>query len=95
MPWVLNEDVTLQRTRLVVNSLLIVAPTVSGVLCLVLVLLCRPQCPFKFCYHIDEEERAGCFIEIVFLMSCDCKCFVTLHHSAVVWSSVCDCGKAT
>ena len=40
------------------------------VLCLVLVLLCITYCPFKFCNHLDEEDRAGCFTVIVFLMSC-------------------------
>ena len=29
-----------------------------------------------FCNHLDEEERAGCFTLIVFLMSCDCLCSV-------------------
>ena len=28
-------------------------------------------CPFEFCNHLDEEERAGCFALIIFLMSCD------------------------
>ena len=31
-------------------------------------------CPFWFCNHIDEEEKAGCFAIIVFRMSCCCKC---------------------
>ena len=29
---------------------------------------------------------------IVFLMFCDCECSVALHHCAVGWSAVCDCG---
>ena len=55
-----------------VDSLYIVATVVCGVLCLVLVLLFRTQCPFCFCNHLDEEERAGCFTLIVFPLSCDC-----------------------
>ena len=27
---------------------------------------------FQFYDHLDEEERAGCFTLIVFLMPCDC-----------------------
>ena len=26
------------------------------------------MCPFQFCNHLDEEERAGCFVLIVFLV---------------------------
>ena len=29
---------------------------------------------------------------IAFLMSFDCKCFVSLPHGAMGWSVVCDCG---
>ena len=36
------------------------------------------------------EERASCFTLIVLLMSRDCYCPVTLPHSAVGWSAVCD-----
>ena len=39
-----------------------------------------------------ERERADCFASIVFLLSCGCQCFVSLPHSAVVWSVICDCG---
>ena len=43
-----------------------------------------------FCY---DEERAGCFVFIVFWMSnCYCKCPVALPYGAVGWSAVCDCG---
>ena len=49
-------------------------------------------CPFEFCNHLDKEERAVCFVLIVFLMSCDCYCSVALPHAAVGWSAVCDCG---
>ena len=29
---------------------------------------------------------------IVFLLSCDCKCSVSIPHGVVGWSAVCDCG---
>ena len=43
-------------------------------------------------FHLDGEERAGCFTLIVFLMSCDCQCSMTLPVCAMGWSAVCDCG---
>ena len=45
------------------------------------------------CNRFDEEERAGCFALIVFLIACDCKCSVALPHNAVGWSAACDCGS--
>ena len=59
---------------------------------LVFALVCITFFPFKFCNHLDEEERAGCFAFIVFWMSCYCKCPVALPHGAVGWSAVYDCG---
>ena len=35
-------------------------------LCLVFVLLCNTKCPFYFCNHLAEEERAGCFALIAY-----------------------------
>ena len=58
---------------------------------LVFVLVCNTLCPFKFCTHLDEEERSGCFAFIVFCMSCYCKCSVALPHGAMGWPAVCDC----
>ena len=52
------------------------------------ILLCITLCPFWFCNHLEEEERAGCFVFIVLWAYCYCKCSVTLPHSAVVWSVV-------
>ena len=43
-------------------------------------------------HSFAREERADCFILIVFLLSCDCKCSVYLPHGVVGWSAVCDCG---
>ena len=42
--------------------------------------------------HSAREERADCFYLNVFLLSCDCKCSVSLPHGVVGWSAVCDCG---
>ena len=53
---------------MVVDSLFIVAPIVCGSsvfgLCFVM--------SFYLCNHLDGEKRVGCFILIVFLLSCDC-----------------------
>ena len=38
----------------------------------------------KFCNHLDGEERVGCFISSVFLMSYDSQCSVALPHGAGV-----------
>ena len=35
-----------------------------------------------------REERADCFILIVFLLSCDCKWFMFLTHIVVGWSVI-------
>ena len=35
------------------------------------------------CFQDDEEENDICFALIVFLVSCDCKCFVPLPNDAV------------
>ena len=45
-----------------------------------------------FCNQLDEVERAGCSTLFVFLMSCDCKCSVSLPHGAQGWSAVCASG---
>ena len=59
---------------------------------LVFILVFITLCPFYFCNHLDEEERACCFVFIVFQMSCYCFCFVALPHGAMGCSAVCDCG---
>ena len=59
---------------------------------LVFVLVCITLCPFKFCNHIDEKERAGCFAFVVLWMSCYCKCPIALSHGVVGWSVVSECG---
>ena len=49
----------------------------------VFVMLCITLCPFWFCNHLEEEERAGCFGFIVLQVSRYCKCPVTLPYGAV------------
>ena len=54
--------------------------------------VCITLCPFFFCNHLDEEDKAGCFGIIVVHMYCYYKCSVALPHGALGWSAVCDCG---
>ena len=58
----------------------------------VFVLFCITVCPFLFCNHHKEKEKACCFAIIVLQMYCHYKCSVALPHGAVGWSVVCDCG---
>ena len=68
--------------------LLTVAP-IKG-FCVCSMFCCAFLC-FLFCNYHDGEERAGCFILFVFLMSCFCYCSVALPHGAMGLSAVCDC----
>ena len=45
------------------------SPIVCWDCVLVRVLVCISLCPLGFRNHLDEEERAGCFALIVFIMS--------------------------
>ena len=65
----------------------IVAPVV-GVLCLFLFYYAILSVISSFCNHLDGEKRVDCFTLTVFLMSCDCYCFVALPHGAVGRSAV-------
>ena len=53
---------------------------------------------YLFCYVLNcvhssfAIKKAGCFAIIVLQMHFYYKCSVTLSHSAVGWSAVCDCG---
>ena len=54
----------------------------------IFILLCITLCPFKFCNHLEEEEKACCFAIIVLQMYCYCKCSVVLPQGVVGWSAV-------
>ena len=69
-----------------------VLPIICGSSVFVFVLLSITLCPFFFCNHLEEEEKAGCFAIIVLQMYCYYKCSVALPHGAVGWSAVCNCG---
>ena len=43
-------------------------------------------------YQTVRCSTAGCFTFVVFWISCRCYCSLTLPHSAVGWSEVCDSG---
>ena len=58
----------------------------------VFVLLCITLCPFKFCNHLEEEEKGGCFDIIVLQIHCCCRCSVAIPYTAVGWSAVNGCG---
>ena len=58
----------------------------------VFLLLCITFCPFKFCNHLKEGEKAGCFAIIVLQMYCYYKCSMALPHDAVGWSALLDRG---
>ena len=62
----------------VVDSLFIVTPLVGVYNCSMV------------CNHLDGEERTGCFVWFVLLVSRDC--CVTLSRGAMSLSAVCDCG---
>ena len=55
-------------------------------------LLCITLCPFLFCNHLGEEEKAGCLAFMVLQMSFYCKCSVALPYDSMGWSAVCDYG---
>ena len=57
---------------------------------IVLCFVVRYLASILFCNHLDEEERAGFFVLVVFLVSHDC--CVALTHDAMGLSAVCDCG---
>ena len=59
---------------------------------LVFLLLCITLCPFYFCNHLEEEEKAECFAIILLQMYYYYKCSVALPHGVMGWSAVCDCG---
>ena len=66
-------------------------PLFVGVLCLSLLCYAVLCVRSRFCDHLEEEEKSGCFAIIVLHMYCYYKCSVALPHTAVGWSAVCDC----
>ena len=61
-------------------------------MCLSFVLLCIALCPFKFCNHLEEEEKVCCFAIIVLQIYFYNKYSVAIPPGAVGWSALCDCG---
>ena len=49
-------------------------------------LLCITFCPFKFCNHLEEKEKSGCFPIIVLQMYCYSKYSAALF--TVLWVSL-------
>ena len=68
---------------MVVDSLFLIAPDVSGFLCLVPVFVM--QYLMSFLVFFTVEERAGCFTLIVFLLSCNGTCKYVVSSLAVPW----------
>ena len=66
-------------------------PLFAGFLCLSLFGM-HYFLSFLVCNHLEEEERAGCFVFVVLRMSHYCICSVALPYGAVGRSAVCDCG---
>ena len=50
--------------------------------------------PYYFLNQLEEEERAGCFTFITFLVSYDIWCSLALPHEGVCLTAVCDCGNS-
>ena len=53
-------------------------------------MVCCTSLSILVCNHLDGEERTGCFVWFVLLVSRDC--CVTLSRGAMSLSAVCDCG---
>ena len=71
--------------------LLLIMIVNCGILQLLFYVFFVTLCPFKFCNHLDGEEKAGCFALFVFLVPHDC--FVALPRGATTGlCAVCDCG---
>ena len=47
------------------------------------------QFPLLFCNHLAEENKAGFYTLIAFLLACGCLCSVSLNRSAVGLPVVC------
>ena len=73
----------MKNIRVVFNRHNMSLPIVCRGSVVLFVLVCITLCPFWFCNHLDEEERAGCFASLVFRMSCYCTYSLALPHGAV------------
>ena len=90
----MNQQQQNHRLSVVVDLLFTVLPVVCGKSVFVFLLLCIILCPFQFCNHLEEVEKADCFAFNVLHMYCYYKCFVALLHGAVDWSAVYDFGNS-
>ena len=69
------------QRRVVVDLLFNVLPIVWGSSVFVIVLLCITLCPFWFCIHLEEKEKAARLL----CYHCYYKCSVALPHGAIGW----------
>ena len=53
-------------------------------------MVCCTSMSILVCNHLDGEERTGCFVWFVLLVSRDC--CVTLSRGEMTLSAVCGCG---
>ena len=68
-PLVAKANVCSKATaRLSLIHCFVFPPLLAVVQCLVMILLCITSCLFKFCNHLDEEVRAGCFTFILWFL---------------------------
>ena len=62
------------------------------VLCLVLIFVMQYLVAFLPWQPSLMGRESWLFTLNIFLVSCDSKCSVDLHHGAVGWSAMCHCG---
>ena len=75
---------------LFVFSLFIVSPIIC-VFCALSWFCLQYFVYFVSCNQLAGEERVIYFTFIVFLMSCDCNCCLSLLYIVIGWSAVCKC----
>ena len=47
---------------------------------------------FLICNHLSDDEKAGCFAFLVFLLSCNCLFSVSHPKGSIGLSAACNCG---
>ena len=67
-----------------VNILFNVFPIVCGSYVFVFVLLCITLCPFCFCNHLEEEEKANCSSTVLWV-SLQCVILVIPGHTHLLF----------